>query len=79
MFFVLTLVSTLEIATQLLCCVYRDLTNICSDEVLGPLPAGWEVRHTATGRVYYVDHNNRTTQFTDPRLSTNLEAIQRRM
>jgi len=55
------------------------MTNICSDEVLGPLPAGWEVRHTATGRLYYVDHNNRTTQFTDPRLSTNLEVIQRRL
>ena len=60
-------------------CASRDLTNICSDEVLGPMPAGWEVRHTATGRVYFVDHNNRTTQFTDPRLSTNLEAIQRRL
>jgi len=59
--------------------VCRDMTNICSDEVLGPLPAGWEMRHTATGRVYYVDHNHRTTQFTDPRLSTNLEAIQRRL
>uniref|UniRef100_A0AAX7U5R6 HECT-type E3 ubiquitin transferase n=1 Tax=Astatotilapia calliptera TaxID=8154 RepID=A0AAX7U5R6_ASTCA len=36
---------------------------------LGPLPPGWEIRNTATGRVYFVDHNNRTTQFTDPRLS----------
>lgn len=36
---------------------------------LGPLPPGWEMRQTATGRIYYVDHNNRTTQFTDPRLS----------
>jgi len=43
------------------------------------LPTGWEIRYTATGRVYYVDHTNRTTQFTDPRLSTNLEAIQRRL
>ncbi|XP_071443467.1 E3 ubiquitin-protein ligase SMURF2 isoform X2 [Hetaerina americana] len=36
---------------------------------LGPLPSGWEMRQTASGRVYFVDHNNRTTQFTDPRLS----------
>ncbi|XP_046391543.1 E3 ubiquitin-protein ligase SMURF1-like isoform X2 [Ischnura elegans] len=36
---------------------------------LGPLPAGWEMRQTGSGRVYFVDHNNRTTQFTDPRLS----------
>nr|2LB1_A Chain A, E3 ubiquitin-protein ligase SMURF1 [Homo sapiens] len=35
---------------------------------LGPLPPGWEVRSTVSGRIYFVDHNNRTTQFTDPRL-----------
>ena len=31
--------------------------------------AGWERRETNSGRPYYVDHNSRTTQFTDPRLS----------
>ena len=36
---------------------------------LGPLPSGWERRETATGRPYFVDHTNRTTQFTDPRLN----------
>ena len=30
---------------------------------------GWERRETNSGRPYYVDHNSRTTQFTDPRLS----------
>lgn len=35
----------------------------------GPLPPGWEMRHSPTGRLYFVDHNNRTTQFTDPRLA----------
>lgn len=44
-------------------------------EELGPLPPGWEIRNTATGRVYFVDHNNRTTQFTDPRLSANLHLV----
>jgi E3 ubiquitin ligase SMURF1/2 len=57
---------------------------------LGPLPPGWEMRQTASGRVfpappstipdlirplpqiYFVDHNNRTTQFTDPRLNTQI-------
>lgn len=43
-----------------------DSQNIAL-ESLGPLPVGWEQRKTNTGRVYYVDHNNRTTQFTDPR------------
>ena len=37
---------------------------------LGPLPTGWEVRFTPSGKQYFVDHNNRTTQFTDPRLMT---------
>ena len=30
------------------------------------------MRQTASGRVYFVDHNNRTTQFTDPRLSSQI-------
>ncbi|KAH0508348.1 E3 ubiquitin-protein ligase SMURF2 [Microtus ochrogaster] len=51
-----------------------DLSNINCEE-LGPLPPGWEIRNTATGRVYFVDHNNRTTQFTDPRLSANLHLV----
>uniref|UniRef100_A0A8D2MIM6 HECT-type E3 ubiquitin transferase n=1 Tax=Zonotrichia albicollis TaxID=44394 RepID=A0A8D2MIM6_ZONAL len=44
-----------------------DLNSVNCDE-LGPLPPGWEVRSTVSGRIYFVDHNNRTTQFTDPRL-----------
>ena len=48
----------------------RDFT--VSEDDLGTLPPGWETRQTATGRVYYVDHNNRTTQFTDPRLDSNI-------
>uniref|UniRef100_A0A665VR73 HECT-type E3 ubiquitin transferase n=1 Tax=Echeneis naucrates TaxID=173247 RepID=A0A665VR73_ECHNA len=54
--------------------LYRDLSNVNCEE-LGPLPPGWEIRNTATGRVYFVDHNNRTTQFTDPRLSANLHLL----
>ncbi|RWS15628.1 E3 ubiquitin-protein ligase SMURF2-like protein [Dinothrombium tinctorium] len=41
------------------------------DEIVGPLPNGWEIRQTPGGRQYYVDHNNKTTQFTDPRLVAN--------
>lgn len=48
--------------------VPRDLGNVNMDD-LGPLPSGWELRHTPSGRPYYLDHTNRTTQFTDPRLS----------
>ena len=43
------------------------MSNVCAED-MGPLPPGWEIRHTATNRTYFVDHNNRTTQFTDPRL-----------
>lgn len=48
-----------------------DSQNLALD-TLGPLPAGWEQRKTASSRVYYVDHNNRTTQFTDPRLNGHI-------
>lgn len=50
----------------------RDIIAHLSSKELGPLPSGWEIRQTATGRYYYVDHNNRTTQFTDPRLTPNI-------
>lgn len=28
-----------------------------------PLPPGWEIRVTADGRQYFVDHNTRSTTF----------------
>lgn len=40
---------------------------IDDDDALGPLPAGWERRKQPEGRVYYVNHKNRTTQWEDPR------------
>ncbi|XP_069491613.1 NEDD4-like E3 ubiquitin-protein ligase WWP2 isoform X1 [Ambystoma mexicanum] len=36
------------------------------NDPLGPLPSGWEKRQD-NGRVYYVNHNTRTTQWEDPR------------
>ncbi|KAH9967971.1 hypothetical protein BC827DRAFT_1152318 [Russula dissimulans] len=33
----------------------------------GSLPPGWEERHTAKGRPYFVDHNTRMTSWVDPR------------
>ncbi|VDP75347.1 unnamed protein product [Echinostoma caproni] len=35
---------------------------------LGPLPPGWEERVHTNGRIFYIDHNARTTQWEDPRL-----------
>lgn len=40
---------------------------------LGPLPSGWEMRLTSTARVYFVDHNTKTTTWDDPRLPTSLD------
>ncbi|KAJ8966678.1 hypothetical protein NQ317_004660 [Molorchus minor] len=37
------------------------------DDGLGPLPSGWERRVQPEGRVYFVNHKNRTTQWEDPR------------
>jgi len=31
------------------------------------LPPGWEARQDRTGRLYFVDHNHRTTSWDDPR------------
>lgn len=34
---------------------------------LGPLPQGWEKRTDSNGRMYFVHHTTRTTQWEDPR------------
>lgn len=52
--------------------------NLNLDELIGPLPEGWEKRHfsSSKNRVYFLDHNNKTTQFTDPRLVANHSRLQ---
>ncbi|XP_060536344.1 E3 ubiquitin-protein ligase Nedd-4 isoform X2 [Cylas formicarius] len=44
-------------------------TNRKPDDDLGPLPEGWEERVHIDGRIFFIDHNTRTTQWDDPRLS----------
>ncbi|XP_033326004.2 suppressor of deltex isoform X1 [Megalopta genalis] len=44
-----------------------SMFTVDDDDALGPLPAGWERRKQPEGRVYYVNHKNRTTQWEDPR------------
>ncbi|XP_049816790.1 E3 ubiquitin-protein ligase Nedd-4 isoform X2 [Schistocerca nitens] len=39
------------------------------EDELGPLPEGWEERVHTDGRIFFIDHNTRTTQWEDPRLS----------
>lgn len=38
---------------------------------LGPLPPGWEERVHSDSRIFYIDHNTRTTQWEDPRLQNS--------
>ncbi|TPX54318.1 hypothetical protein PhCBS80983_g05973 [Powellomyces hirtus] len=40
---------------------------------LGPLPSGWEMRMTNTGRTYFVDHNAKITTWDDPRLPSSVD------
>ena len=50
-------------------------TTIATQPVsqLGALPSGWEMRLTNTARVYFVDHNTKTTTWDDPRLPSSLD------
>ncbi|CAI5778071.1 E3 ubiquitin-protein ligase Itchy homolog isoform X1 [Podarcis lilfordi] len=45
----------------------QDFTQNKEFDPLGPLPHGWEKRTDANGRVYFVNHNTRITQWEDPR------------
>uniref|UniRef100_A0A8C8SB35 E3 ubiquitin-protein ligase n=1 Tax=Pelusios castaneus TaxID=367368 RepID=A0A8C8SB35_9SAUR len=47
----------------------QDVTSTPNTEFdpLGPLPTGWEKRTDSNGRVYFVNHNTRITQWEDPR------------
>ncbi|CAG9862580.1 unnamed protein product [Phyllotreta striolata] len=45
------------------------VVNKRPDDDLGPLPEGWEERVHSDGRIFFIDHNTRTTQWEDPRLS----------
>ncbi|CAL4080813.1 unnamed protein product, partial [Meganyctiphanes norvegica] len=50
--------------------LYPGTTNqsgIEENDPLGQLPAGWEKRQEPNGRIYFVNHRNRTTQWDDPR------------
>uniref|UniRef100_A0AAQ4RMS3 HECT-type E3 ubiquitin transferase n=1 Tax=Gasterosteus aculeatus aculeatus TaxID=481459 RepID=A0AAQ4RMS3_GASAC len=38
---------------------------------LGPLPPAWEERIHTDGRIFYIDHNTKITQWDDPRLQNS--------
>jgi len=43
-----------------------------------PLPSGWEQQENAEGRVYYIDHNTRTTTFVRPTSDSQNAMMERR-
>lgn len=51
----------------------NQLTIQQAQAQLGPLPSGWEMRLTTSGRVYFVDHTTKTTTWDDPRLPSSLD------
>ena len=53
--------------------LYPDQQRQAEDDPLGPLPDGWEKRVEPIGRVYYVNHKNRTTQWEDPRTQGQMQ------
>lgn len=44
-----------------------------------PLPEGWQERLDANGRIFYVDHTNRRTQWERPTVPVEVGARQRRV
>ncbi|XP_006163345.1 E3 ubiquitin-protein ligase NEDD4 isoform X2 [Tupaia chinensis] len=46
----------------------RGKTPLDSSNDLGPLPPGWEERTHTDGRIFYINHNIKRTQWEDPRL-----------
>ncbi|XP_036964059.1 NEDD4-like E3 ubiquitin-protein ligase WWP2 isoform X1 [Acanthopagrus latus] len=46
--------------------LYQPSGAPVENDPLGPLPPGWEKRQD-NGRIYFVNHNTRTTQWDDPR------------
>ncbi|XP_077977948.1 E3 ubiquitin-protein ligase HECW2-like [Glandiceps talaboti] len=48
----------------------RDLVSILNHfaDTSQDLPRGWEVKYDRAGKAFFIDHNNRSTTFMDPRL-----------
>nr|CAD7199289.1 unnamed protein product [Timema douglasi] len=63
-------IPSISVSSLVLCCQHSATAAPAPDQEedsLGPLPGGWEKRVQPDGRVYFVNHKNRTTQWEDPR------------
>jgi hypothetical protein len=54
-----------------------EMVNIINKELESdqPLPPGWEEKRTPKGKVYYVDHNTRTTTWDRPKKIIRLKQV----
>ncbi|XP_055620401.1 transcriptional coactivator yorkie isoform X2 [Toxorhynchites rutilus septentrionalis] len=50
-----------------------DVSNLHAN--FGDLPPGWEQAKTQDGRIYYINHNTRTTTWEDPRITAMQESL----
>uniref|UniRef100_A0A4W6BZF6 E3 ubiquitin-protein ligase n=1 Tax=Lates calcarifer TaxID=8187 RepID=A0A4W6BZF6_LATCA len=49
----------------------QDMSGPRQSQVLPPLPPGWEERQDNLGRIYFVNHESRTTQWNRPTIQNN--------
>uniref|UniRef100_A0A674MJM8 E3 ubiquitin-protein ligase n=1 Tax=Takifugu rubripes TaxID=31033 RepID=A0A674MJM8_TAKRU len=62
--------NQLQVNENILMCSLQDQVSATQNkefDPLGPLPHGWEKRTDPNGRVYFVHHPTRATQWEDPR------------
>uniref|UniRef100_A0A7N6A415 HECT-type E3 ubiquitin transferase n=1 Tax=Anabas testudineus TaxID=64144 RepID=A0A7N6A415_ANATE len=55
----------------------QNLAGRRQSQQLPPLPPGWEERQDNLGRIYYVNHERRTTQWLRPTVDSDLETQRR--
>lgn len=52
-----------------------DIPSLQHQIQFGELPSGWEQAKTHDGKIYYINHNTRTTQWEDPRIQAAAAAL----
>lgn len=48
------------------------ISSISNEQTVSPLPPGWEQATTPQGEIYFINHEDRTTSWLDPRHSQNM-------
>lgn len=49
-------------------------TPACPEFEICPLPAGWEMAYNEENKIYFVDHNSRSTSWYDPRIPRQMQS-----